>query len=225
MLAERSGGDARVALEALERAAERAGGEEIGVAAVEDALQRKALDYDRQGDRHYDFVSAWIKATRGSDVDASLYYLAVMLEGEDPAVARRMARLRGRGQRRPQALLIANAAALRWTASGSLSAQPVQAAAYPRWRRDRTRRRWLSRGAGAHVCSTAPRAPPTSRTPTTRGRKLGCGGLPLPADEPTPSLTSRSHPERAASGSTSRRARPSLLRKRLEYSSCLRRSD
>ncbi len=54
----------------------------MDVAAVEDALQRKALDYDREGDRHYDFVSAWIKATRGSDVDASLYYLAVMLEGE-----------------------------------------------------------------------------------------------------------------------------------------------
>ena len=115
MLAERSGGDARVALSALERAAERAGGAEVDVAAIEDALQRKALDYDRQGDRHYDFVSAWIKATRGSDVDASLYYLAVMLEGgEDPRfIARRMVILASEdiGNADPQALLVADAAA------------------------------------------------------------------------------------------------------------------
>ena len=115
MLAARSGGDARVALSALERAAERAGAEEVDVAAIEDALQRKALDYDRQGDRHYDFVSAWIKATRGSDVDASLYYLAVMLEGgEDPRfIARRMVILASEdvGNADPQALLVADAAA------------------------------------------------------------------------------------------------------------------
>jgi putative ATPase len=114
MLAMRSGGDARVALSALERAVERADGE-VDVAAIEDALQRKALDYDRQGDRHYDFVSAWIKATRGSDVDASLYYLAVMLEGgEDPRfIARRMVILASEdvGNADPQALLVADAAA------------------------------------------------------------------------------------------------------------------
>jgi putative ATPase len=115
MLAQRSGGDARVALSALERAVERAQGAPIDVAAVEDALQRKALDYDREGDRHYDFVSAWIKATRGSDVDASLYYLAVMLEGgEDPRfIARRMVILASEdvGNADPQALLVADAAA------------------------------------------------------------------------------------------------------------------
>jgi len=115
MLAHRSGGDARVALSALERAVERAGGEQIDVAAAEDALQRKALEYDREGDRHYDFVSAWIKATRGSDVDASLYYLAVMLEGgEDPRfIARRMVILASEdvGNADPQALLVADAAA------------------------------------------------------------------------------------------------------------------
>jgi putative ATPase len=114
MLATRSGGDARVALSALERAVERADGE-VDVAGVEDALQRKAIDYDRQGDRHYDFVSAWIKATRGSDVDASLYYLAVMLEGgEDPRfIARRMVILASEdvGNADPQALLVADAAA------------------------------------------------------------------------------------------------------------------
>jgi putative ATPase len=115
MLAQRSGGDARVALSALERAAERAHGKPVDIAAIEDALQRKALDYDRQGDRHYDFVSAWIKATRGSDVDASLYYLAVMLEGgEDPRfIARRMVILASEdvGNADPQALLVADAAA------------------------------------------------------------------------------------------------------------------
>jgi len=115
MLAERSGGDARVALSALERAAERARGGQVDVAAIEDALQRKAIDYDRQGDRHYDFISAWIKATRGSDVDASLYYLAAMLEGgEDPRfLARRMVILASEdiGNADPQALLVADAAA------------------------------------------------------------------------------------------------------------------
>jgi putative ATPase len=115
MLAERSGGDARVALSALERAVERSQGKAVDVAAIEDALQRKALDYDREGDRHYDFISAWIKATRGSDVDASLYYLAVMLEGgEDPRfLARRMVILASEdiGNADPQALLVADAAA------------------------------------------------------------------------------------------------------------------
>src|SRR3954453_21386468 len=114
MLATRSGGDARVALSGLERAVERADGE-VDVAAVEDALQRKAIEYDRQGDRHYDFISAWIKATRGSDVDASLYYLAVMLEGgEDPRfIVRRMVILASEdiGNADPQALLVAGAAA------------------------------------------------------------------------------------------------------------------
>jgi putative ATPase len=115
MLAHRSGGDARVALSALERAAERAGAAPVDVAAAEDALQRKAVEYDRQGDRHYDFISAWIKATRGSDVDASLYYLAAMLEGgEDPRfIARRMVILASEdiGNADPQALLVADAAA------------------------------------------------------------------------------------------------------------------
>jgi putative ATPase len=115
MLAHRSGGDARVALSALERAVERSRGEPIDVAAIEDALQRKAIDFDREGDRHYDFISAWIKATRGSDVDASLYYLAVMLEGgEDPRfIARRMVILASEdiGNADPQALLVTDAAA------------------------------------------------------------------------------------------------------------------
>ena len=118
MLAARAGGDARVALAALERAIEAtqaAGNGEVSIEAAEDALQRKALLYDREGDKHYDYISAWIKATRGSDVDASIYYLAVMLEGgEDPRfIARRMVIFASEdvGNADPQALMVANAAA------------------------------------------------------------------------------------------------------------------
>ena len=107
-----------MALAALERAVETAraaGAREVDVEAAEDALQRKALLYDREGDRHYDYISAWIKATRGSDVDASIYYLAVMLEGgEDPRfIARRMVIFASEdvGNADPQALLVATAAA------------------------------------------------------------------------------------------------------------------
>src|ERR671921_710779 len=87
----RSGGDARTALSALELAAEVAD-DRVTLAVAEDALQRKAVLYDKGGDRHYDLISAWIKATRGSDPDASLLYLAAMLEGGEDArfIARRM---------------------------------------------------------------------------------------------------------------------------------------
>ena len=114
-LAQRSGGDARSALNALELACEAARSERVTLAHAEDALQRRALLYDRQADRHYDTISAWIKATRGSDPDASLYYLAVMLEGgEDPRfIVRRMVVLASEdiGNADPQALVVATAAA------------------------------------------------------------------------------------------------------------------
>jgi len=114
-LAARSGGDARTALAALELAAETAGEEGVTLAVAEDALQRRAVLYDKGGDRHYDTISAWIKATRGSDPDASLLYLAVMLEGgEDPRfIARRMVILASEdiGNADPRALEIAVAAA------------------------------------------------------------------------------------------------------------------
>ncbi len=114
-LAERSAGDARIALNALELACESADGGEVTLAQAEDALQRRAILYDRQADRHYDTISAWIKATRGSDPDASLYYLAVMLEGgEDPRfIVRRMVVLASEdiGNADPQALVVASAAA------------------------------------------------------------------------------------------------------------------
>ena len=82
---------------------------------AEDALQRRAVLYDKGGDRHYDTISAWIKATRGSDPDASLLYLAEMLEGgEDPRfIARRMVILASEdiGNADPRALAVAVAAA------------------------------------------------------------------------------------------------------------------
>jgi putative ATPase len=115
-LAERSGGDARTALNALELTCETAGPDgAVQLQHAEDALQRRALLYDRQADQHYDTISAWIKATRGSDPDASLYYLAVMLEGgEDPRfIVRRMVVLASEdiGNADPQALSVATAAA------------------------------------------------------------------------------------------------------------------
>ena len=114
-LAARSGGDARTALAALELAAETTAGERVTLTVAEDALQRKAVRYDKGGDRHYDTISAWIKATRGSDPDASLLYLATMLEGgEDPRfIARRMVILASEdvGNADPRALLVAVAAA------------------------------------------------------------------------------------------------------------------
>jgi putative ATPase len=116
-LAVRSGGDARAAYNALELAAETASAlkRPVTVELAEDAMQKKAVLYDKGGDKHYDYISAWIKATRGSDVDASLYYLAVMLEGGEDArfIARRMIVLASEdiGNADPQALQVAVAAA------------------------------------------------------------------------------------------------------------------
>jgi len=117
-LAVRAGGDARAALNALELAcatARRAQEPRVTLGDAEDALQRKAVLYDKAGDQHYDYISAWIKSTRGSDPDASLYYLAAMLEGgEDPRfIARRMVILASEdvGNADPQALVVAVAAA------------------------------------------------------------------------------------------------------------------
>ncbi|MEO7193874.1 MAG: replication-associated recombination protein A [Pseudonocardiaceae bacterium] len=90
-----AGGDARRALTALETAAEAVasvGAREVDLARVESVVDRAAVRYDRAGDQHYDVISAFIKAIRGSDVDAALHYLARMVEaGEDPRfIARRL---------------------------------------------------------------------------------------------------------------------------------------
>jgi len=87
-----AGGDARRALTYLEAAALVAGDGPITVGVLEKAVDRAAVRYDREGDQHYDVVSAFIKSIRGSDVDAALHYLARMLEaGEDARfIARRL---------------------------------------------------------------------------------------------------------------------------------------
>jgi putative ATPase len=117
LIAELAGGDARNALSILELAAQtaRAEGAELESRHVEDASTKRPLVYDKGGDRHYDTISAFIKAMRGSDPDAAVYYLASMLEaGEDPRfLARRMIVLASEdvGNADPQALLVAVAAA------------------------------------------------------------------------------------------------------------------
>jgi putative ATPase len=114
-IASRAGGDARTALNTLELACSTAHTGTVTLADAEDAMQRKAVLYDKAGDQHYDYISAWIKSTRGSDPDASLYYLAAMLEGGEDArfIARRMIILASEdvGNADPQALVVAVAAA------------------------------------------------------------------------------------------------------------------
>ncbi|MGZ8626841.1 MAG: replication-associated recombination protein A [Actinomycetota bacterium] len=117
-LVEVAGGDARVALTGLEAAvlsARSAGEDEVTRDRAADAVQKKAIVYDRQGDAHYDVISAFIKSIRGSDPDAALFWLARMLEaGEDARyIARRMIVHASEdvGLADPRALLVAVAAA------------------------------------------------------------------------------------------------------------------
>ncbi|OBI07898.1 AAA family ATPase [Mycobacterium sp. E2462] len=90
LLVQLAAGDARRALTALEVAAEAT--DQVTVAVIEQSLDKAAVRYDRDGDQHYDVISAFIKSVRGSDVDAALHYLARMLvAGEDPRfIARRL---------------------------------------------------------------------------------------------------------------------------------------
>ncbi len=118
LLVRLAAGDARRALTALEVAAETSAvepGGELTVVAVEQSLDEAAVRYDRDGDQHYDVISAFIKSVRGSDVDAALHYLARMLvAGEDPRfVARRLMILASEdiGMADPAALQVAVAAA------------------------------------------------------------------------------------------------------------------
>ncbi|MEI6698838.1 replication-associated recombination protein A [Mycolicibacterium sp.] len=117
LLVKLSAGDARRALTALEVAAETAAAADgtVTVQTVEQSLDQAAVRYDRDGDQHYDVISAFIKSIRGSDVDAALHYLARMLvAGEDARfVARRLVILASEdiGMADPTALLIALAAA------------------------------------------------------------------------------------------------------------------
>jgi putative ATPase len=119
-LASVSGGDARNLLNALELAVESTPVGDDGTVAItldiaQESIQRRALQYDKGGDAHYDTISAFIKSVRGSDPDAALYWLAKMLQaGEDPRfILRRLIVLAGEdiGLADPQGLVVASAAA------------------------------------------------------------------------------------------------------------------
>jgi putative ATPase len=112
-----SQGDCRVALNALENAATLARKDrknKIEIGHLQEALQRKPLQYDKTGDEHYNVISAFIKSLRGSDPDAALYWMMRMIEaGEDPLfIARRMIIFAAEdiGNADPQALQVAVAA-------------------------------------------------------------------------------------------------------------------
>lgn len=113
-------GDARVALNALELAAltvppDKKGKRKVTLQIAEEAIQQRALSYDKDGDNHYDVISAFIKSMRGSDPDAALYWLARMIyAGEDPRfIARRIVIQAAEdiGNADPLALVVATAAA------------------------------------------------------------------------------------------------------------------
>ena len=111
-----SGGDARKLLNILELVVEASPKEEVVItdAFVEECLQQNPLAYDKDGEMHYDIISAFIKSIRGSDPDATLYWMARMIEGgEDPQfIARRLviSAAEDIGLANPNALLLANAA-------------------------------------------------------------------------------------------------------------------
>lgn len=105
-------GDARSLITALEIAATIAKSKKLTLSDIEQAFQKKQLQYDKTGDQHYDTISAFIKSMRASQPDASLYYLARMVEaGEDPLfIARRMVIFASEdvGMAQPTALVVAN---------------------------------------------------------------------------------------------------------------------
>jgi putative ATPase len=195
-LAARSGGDARAALNALELAVEtvaRSDADRVAVADAEDAMQRKAVLYDKAGDQHYDYISAWIKSTRGSDPDASLYYLAAMLEGgEDPRyIARRMIVLASEdiGNADPQALPIAVAAAHAVEHVGFPECQfaLAQAAIYLSLAPKSNAAKRAILGARAHIAERGAEPPPgpLRNAAIPAMKKLGRGaGYENPHDEP-----------------------------------------
>jgi len=136
-----AGGDARNALNALELAVESTPPDDEGVihidlATAQDSIQRRALLYDRDGDAHYDTISAFIKSLRGSDPDAALYWLARMIySGEDPRfIVRRMIIFASEdvGLADPQALVVATAAAeaLEWVGLPEAQYALAEAALY-----------------------------------------------------------------------------------------------
>ncbi len=194
LIATRAGGDARNGLNILELAAQtaRAAGEELGEAHVEDAARKRPLIYDKQGDAHYDFISAFIKSMRGSDPDAAVYYLASMLEsGEDARyIARRMIVLASEdiGNADPRALVVAVAAAQAVEHVGlpEASLNLAQAAIYLA-RAPKSNASYIAlKRASADVRELGNVQPPVAlRDGSYYGRRLGHGeGYIYPHDDP-----------------------------------------
>ncbi len=194
LIAARAGGDARSALNILELAVEtaRAAGEALAERHVEDAARKRPLVYDKEGDAHYDFISAFIKSMRGSDPDASVYYLAAMLEsGEDARyIARRMIVLASEdiGNADPRALLVAVAAAQAVEHVGlpEASLNLAQAAIYLA-RAPKSNASYLAlKAASADVRELGNIKPPKAlRDGSYYGRRLGHGkGYIYPHDDP-----------------------------------------
>jgi len=194
LIATRAGGDARSALNILELAWQtaQAAGTELTEAHVEDAARKRPLVYDKQGDAHYDFVSAFIKSMRGSDPDASVYYLAAMLEsGEDARyIARRMIVLASEdvGNADPRALLVAVAAAhaVEHVGLPEASLNLAQAAIYLAQAPKSNASYLALKRASADVREHGNvRPPPALRDASYYGRRLGHGkGYIYPHDDP-----------------------------------------
>jgi putative ATPase len=196
LVARRAGGDARNALNILELAAQTARAEGVAPSAehVEDAARKRPLVYDKGGDAHYDFVSAFIKSMRGSDPDAAVYYLAAMLEGGEDAryVARRMIVLASEdiGNADPRALLVAVAAAQAVEHVGLPEARLnlAQAAIYLA-RAPKSNASYVAlKGAAADVREHGQVRPPDALRDTSYpgARKLGRGkGYVYPHDDPS----------------------------------------
>jgi putative ATPase len=193
-IAARAGGDARDALNILELAWQtaQAAGERLDEAHVEDAARKRPLHYDKQGDQHYDLISAFIKSMRGSDPDASVYYLAAMLEsGEDARyIARRMIVLASEdiGNADPRALLVAVAAAhaVEHVGLPEASLNLAQAAIYLA-RAPKSNASYLAlKRATADVRERGNLTPPNAlRDGSYYGRRLGHGkGYIYPHDDP-----------------------------------------
>jgi putative ATPase len=194
-IAHRAGGDARNALNILELSVEtaRAEGAELAERHVDDAARKRPLVYDKGGDRHYDFISAWIKSTRAGDVQASVYYLAAMIEGGEDArfIARRMVVLASEdiGNADPQALLVAVAAAQAVEHVGLPEARLnlAQAAVYlakaPKGNREYTALKRATEAVREHGHLPPPAALRSAAYPGAR--KLGRGaGYIYPHDDP-----------------------------------------
>jgi putative ATPase len=179
-------GDARVALNALEAAvaiAEHKGLAAVDVKTAEEALRRKALLYDKDGEEHYNLISALHKSLRGSDPDAALYWLARMLSaGEDPLyIARRMIRFASEdvGNAAPGALQITLAAAEAYRTLGSPEGELAlaQAALYLATapKSNRAYLAWQKATADVEAGGSHPVPPHLRNAPTRLMKDLGYG--------------------------------------------------